>query len=548
MKKFLSVLVAVSFIFTMVAVNTSFASAATTINAVGITDKVTYISGDFVQYELKLSDIPEGMMVNSSEFKVYYDSNVLELATGGEDSDIQSTYMDFCSKINYVSPDNIGNVSVLFCSFNDIALQADQPILKINFRVKNGTNPGTTTITTASAKLFDSNGNGCILNNGNDYTNHINIVNMNISGMSNVSSQTAQAGDLVTYDVILNDVPEGQKLNNADLSIGYDKDVLELATGNKDDDAQSTYLNFNSKTLNNYGALQMIDVKFNSVNDVPILNNESILRINFRVKENAPEGSEYIVAHFSDMRSAVRTYSVNDGTDICGDVVNIFKPANQAFKIENVDFTKLDYYEASIHYLIDDCVPGGSHNCVVMLGTDPQNLNREVDNFTLSGSQERDVKFSTLEPGTTYYYTIEISVYPDVTSKKRNLGIFTFRTPDAPLPKTDDCGNTKDSANIINIADKVKGSFDYLQDIDYYKFTVQENGIYNIDFCSQENMGFFVQTSNMTRGGLVNGLTSNGTKISKTVQLTAGTPYYVKVYYSAYPVVGDYEFCISKQM
>lgn len=95
-------------------------------------DKETCQPGDTLSVSLVLSNIPDGAKTNSAEFKIEYNSEIFELATGDESIDIANTYITFTIK-----KDSNGTITASYIDmYNDVALQENQAVVTISFKVK----------------------------------------------------------------------------------------------------------------------------------------------------------------------------------------------------------------------------------------------------------------------------------------------------------------------------------------------------------------------------------------------------------------------------
>lgn len=122
-------------------------------------------------------------------------------------------------------------------------------------------------------------------------------------------------GSTLQLQLKLTNIPEGAKTNSAEFKIQYDSTVFELATGVVDTDVVTESIPFNTK--NDSGGL--ITVSYTDMkNDIPLSENGTVVTINFKVKENAEEGS-YSFTYFEPtplIDSSDNVYNVNNNVSL----------------------------------------------------------------------------------------------------------------------------------------------------------------------------------------------------------------------------------------
>jgi hypothetical protein len=172
-KKFLLIIIS-SLLFTIVGAGIVYAGGGLT--PVLQFDKSEYASGDIVQMSLMLTGIQAGDKTNSVTYKIDYDGNFFELATGDPENDIVDGYMPLTSK----NVTGTGAAKSIVAMYVDIgggtALQDGAVVFSVGFKVKGNTPPGNKAFTLQKVNMLKPDNMLFSINNGNPLSVRIQIL------------------------------------------------------------------------------------------------------------------------------------------------------------------------------------------------------------------------------------------------------------------------------------------------------------------------------------------------------------------------------------
>jgi hypothetical protein len=138
-------------------------------------DQSSYSPGDRVELDLSLTEIQAGDQTNSVTFEIEYDSEVLELATGDINQDVQGGYIPFTTK-DRVGSGTVKSVKVMYVHpETDIKLVEGEKVLSISFKVKENAKAGKINITLKAVDILDTQFKYYTVNQGRPLTIHTSI-------------------------------------------------------------------------------------------------------------------------------------------------------------------------------------------------------------------------------------------------------------------------------------------------------------------------------------------------------------------------------------
>lgn len=144
----------------------------------------------------------------------------------------------------------------------------------------------------------------------------------------------------------------------------------------------------------------------------------------------------------------------------------------------------------------------------------------------------------TLEANQTYYLHVYHQNYFDKDTA--GTGLYTVKV----VQGTDDHGNNFDTSTQIQIEETVDGNMESIEDVDFFKFTPAQTGVYTIESSGNTNVYGYLynSTQNYVNGNDDGGIGRNFYFVST---LNAGETYYLNVRHYYAQNTGPYSFKVS---